>query len=204
MASLVKTSGTEVLAHQVSTHHATAGTGTVKGTAQDVSTKLSATITLFAASVQATANTNPGSFKVQVDPAGGSADEFWSTVATFTVGATTASTIGVTSIATNAITCDGTATGFASGDILYIQDVGTLTNSEWALCSGTTGSTVTCVDDVTGTFDGSDVLWNDANIFTCQLDLTSISRLRVIFENNGAVGADMNVYAAMVSGDSIA
>src|SRR3989304_9437971 len=65
MATLtpVKTLGTVMLALQNLTHPAT-----VVGSAVDVSTKFGATIFLYHALVEAVANTNPGSFLVQVSP----------------------------------------------------------------------------------------------------------------------------------------
>jgi len=200
MATITKTAGTAVLAHQAITHP-----DTVKGSAQDVSTKLAASIVLFHASVEATANTNAGQFLVQVS--GSSAgDEDWATAASFTADATTADTEAMTAtepIGETVLACAST-TGFAAGDLLYIQDTGTLADSEWARCQEVVLNTsVNLIDGLTTQKDSADVIWNDANVFFCSLDLTAVSRVRVVFTHEGATGANCHVKALMVTGDSI-
>jgi hypothetical protein len=76
MASLTKSYGI-ALVHQAVTHPAT-----VVGSALDVSTKLGITLLLFHASVEATANTNPGKFLVQISGAA-SGNEDWVTIREF-------------------------------------------------------------------------------------------------------------------------
>jgi len=201
MANISKTAGIAVLAHQALTHP-----DTVKGSAQDVSTKLAATILCFHASVEAAANTNPGSFLVQVSGAA-SGDEDWATVAQFTAQVSTADTEAMTATepaAETVLACAST-TGFVAGDNLYIRDSGTLADSEWAKCQEiVTNTSINLIDGLTVQKDNADVIWNDAEIFVCSLDLTAISRLRVIFQHEGAAGANVHVKALMVTGDSIA
>jgi hypothetical protein len=201
MATITKTAGTAVLAHQAVTHP-----DTVKGSAQDVSTKLAATIICFHASVEATANTNPGSFLVQVSGSA-SGDEDWATVAQFTATSSTADDEAMTATepAGETVLAVASTTGFVAGDTLYIQDVGTVADSEWAKCQEiVTNTSVNLIDGLTNAKDSSDKIWNDADIFTCSLDLTAISRLRVVFHHEGAAGANCHVKALMVTGDSIA
>ena len=201
MATISKTADIAIVAHQAVTHPAT-----VAGSAQDVSTKLAATIILFHASVEAAANTNPGIFLVQVS---GSAtgDEDWSTVYQFDATISTASTEAMT--ATEAIgetvLAVASTTGFLAKDILYIQDTGTLANSEWGRCQEiVTDTSIDLIDGLTNAKDSSDVIWNDSDIFTCQLDLTSVTRVRVVFQHEGATGANCHIKGLMITGDSIA
>ena len=201
MATISKTAGTTILTHQAITHPDTA-----KGSAQDVSTKLAAKIFLFHASVEATANTNPGKFLVQTSPSSSGNDdwmtdyEFDATISTADTEAMTATEpIGETTLAVAA------TAGFVAYDKLYIQDTGTLANSEWALCQEiSTDAFIKLVDGLTNAKDNADVIWNDCDIFTCVLDLTSVVRLRVIFMHEGAVGTNCHVMGMMSTGDSIA
>ncbi len=201
MANISKTQGTLILNHQAVTHP-----DTVKGAAQDVSTKLAATIILFHASVEATENTNPGRFLVQIS---GSAtgDEDWATVYEFVATKSIADNEQLTDSEPQGETTLAVAstTGFAANDVLYIQDTGNVVDSEWNRCQKiVTDTSIVLMDGLTNAKDSSDIVWNDADIFTCQLDLTAVGRLRVIFHHEGATGADCHVMALMVTGDSIA
>lgn len=199
MATIVKTQGTTILTHQAITHP-----DTVKGSAQDVSTKLAATIIMFHSSVEATANTNAGSFYVQVS-ATSSGDEDWATVAQFTANTTTADTEAMTATEPIAETVMAVAstTGFVATDLLYIQN-STVGNGEWNVCKEIVSNTsIDLLDGLTNQQTNTSVIWNDANVFTCQLDLTAVGRLRVVFIHEGTTGANCHVKAIMVTGDSI-
>ena len=188
------------LAHQAVTHPAT-----VVGSALDVSTKLGLTLLLFHASVEAAANTNPGKFLVQISGAA-SGNEDWQTITEFDATISTADTEAMTAtepIGETALAVAATA-GFVANDILYIQDAGTVADSEWARCREiVTDTTIDLVDGLTNAKDSSDVIWNDADIFSCSLDLTSVGRVRVVFQHEGAAGANCHIKAQAVYGDSI-
>lgn len=201
MATISKTADIAILAHQAVSHPAT-----VVGSAQDVSTKLGATIMLFHASVEAVANTNPGKFLVQVS---GSAtgNEDWSTLCEFDTTISTADTEGMTAtepIGEKALAVAST-TGFVANDVLYVQDTGVVADGEWARCREiVTNTTINLVDGLTNAKDASDVIWNDADIFVCQIDLTAVTRLRAVFQHEGSTGVNCHVKGLMVTGDSIA
>lgn len=94
--------------------------------------------------------------------------------------------------------------GFLAYDVLYIQDTGTLANSEWARCQEIVANTsINLVDGLTNAKDSSDVIWNDADIWAIDVDLTALTRLRVVFQHEGAVGANCHVKALMVTADSV-
>lgn len=189
------------LAHQAVTHPAT-----VVGSALDVSTKLGLTLLLFHASVEAAANTNPGKFLVQISGAA-SGNEDWATVMEFDATISTADTEAMTAtepIGETSLAVAATA-GFVANDILYIQDAGVVADSEWARCREiVTDTTIDLVDGLTNAKDSSDVIWNDADIFTGQFDLTSVGRVRIVFQHEGAVGANCHIKAMVIYGDSIA
>lgn len=200
MATISK-SYADALTHQAVTHPAT-----VVGSALDVSTKLALTLALFHASVEAAANTNPGKFLVQVSGAA-SGTEDWATIAEFDATISTADTEAMTAtepVGEKALTVVATA-GFVANDILYIQDAGTVVDGEWARCREiVTDTTIDLVDGLTNAKDASDVIWNDADIWTCQLDLTAVGRVRVVFQHEGAAGANCHIKAMAIYGDSIA
>ena len=201
MATISKTQGTAILAHQAVTHP-----DTVKGSAQDVSTKLAATIILFHSSIEAAANTNPGKFLVQVSGSS-SGDEDWATPIEFDATISTADTEAMTATEAAGVTelAVAATAGFVANDILYIQDTGTLADSEWARCQEiSTNAFIKLIDGLTNAKDNADVIWNDADIFICQLDLTAVGRVRVVFQHKGAAGANCHVKGLMVTGDSIA
>lgn len=197
--TLTKTAGTSLLTHQAVTHP-----DTVKGSATDVSTKIAATVFLFHASVEAAANTNSGIFRIE-GSASASGDEDW--VPLYQVAATvsTADTEAMTATEPSGETvlaCAST-TGFVAGDLLYIQDTGTLADSEWARCQEIVANTsINLVDGLTNGKDSSDVIWNDADTWAIGLDLSSVTRIRVVFQHEGATGANCHVKATMVSLDS--
>lgn len=201
MANINKTADIAILAHQAVSHPAT-----VVGSAQDVSTHLAATILLFHSSVEATANTNPGKFLVQVSGSA-SGTEDWVTVYEYDATISTADSEGINAtepVGEKVLAVDAATAGFVANDILYIQDVGTLANSEWARCQEiVTNTSINLVDGLTNEKDNADVIWNDADLFTCQLDLTAISRIRIVFQHEGSVGANCHIKGLMVRGNSI-
>lgn len=199
-AALSKTQGTAVLAHQAVIHP-----NTVKGSAQDVSTHFAATVVLFHASVEATANTNSGTFLIQVS-ASSSGDEDWGTIVSLVATSSTADTEAMTATepAAETVMAVASTTGFVAGDDLYIQDAGTLADSEWARCQEiVTNTSINLIDGLTSQKDSSDVIWNDADVWVVQVDLTAVGRIRVVFQHEGATGANVHVKAIMITGDSI-
>ena len=199
MAALSKTQDITVLAHQAITHPAT-----VVGTAQYVTTKFAATVYLYHASIEATANTNPGKFLVQTTPSATGNDE-WTTVYEFDATISTADTQAMTAtepVGETVLAVTDT-TGFVAYDKLYIQHP-TLANSEWRICKEiVTNISIDIVDGLTNEQTSSSVIWNDADLWVCALDLTSVGRIRVLFMSVGAVGANCHIMSLMSTGDAI-
>lgn len=200
MADITKTAGTVILTHQAITHP-----GSAAGGAQSVVNELAATLFLFHASIEAVANTNPGRFLVQASGSA-SGDEDWATISTFDVSNGTAATEAMTATepSSETVLAVASTTGFAALDQLYIQDAGTLADSEWALCEQiVTNTSIDVIRGITNAKDSSDVIWNNAEIFVATYDLTAISRLEVLFLHEGATGANAHVKALMVLGTEI-
>ena len=199
MANLTK-SFSVALAHQAVTHP-----NTVVGSALDVSTKLAATLLLFHASVEAAANTNPGRFIVQASGAATGNDD-WVDLAIFDATISTADTEAMTAteaVGVKVLAVAATA-GFVAKDKLYIQDASVVADGEWGICQEiVTDTSIDLVDGLTNEKDSSDVIWNDADLFTCQLDLTSISRIRVLFIHEGTAGVNCHIKVMANFGDEI-
>lgn len=174
------------------------------GLAQDVSTKFAITLLLFHASIEATANTNPGKFLVQVSGSG-TGNEDWGTLCEFDATISTAGTEAMTDtepIGETALAVTDT-TDFISLDKLYIQN-STIANSEWGLCQEiVTNTSIDLVDGLANEQNPSSIIWNDADIWACRLDLTSDTRLRVIFVHEGSVGANCHIKVLGTTGDNI-
>lgn len=188
-----KTDSVEVLAHQAVTHPVT-----VVGSAIDVSTARRVRLFLFHAYVEATADTNYGSFLVQVRPDAGnsSVNEHWITVAKLDALGTTPDTEAMTATepAGETVLAVASTTGFVAGDLLYIQDTGTLADSEWARCKTfTTNTDIKLIDGLTTQKDSSDVIWNDASEWVIDLDVTTSEAYRVVWTHEGATGANGHV-----------
>lgn len=197
-----KTPDVEVLAHQAATHPTT-----IKGSAISTLTKRAVVICMYHGYVEAAADTNPGKFKVQVRPnaGGGSVNEDWITVAEFTAKGTTPDTEAMTATEPQGETVLAVAStaGFVAEDQLYIQDTGTLADSEWAECQEiVTNTSIDLVDGLANQKDSSDVIWNDASKFVCALDLNGIESFRVIWSHEGATGANGHVKATATYYDS--
>lgn len=197
-----KTDSVAVLAHQAATHPVT-----IVGSAIDCRTKKAATLFLFHGYVEATADTNPGKFKIQVRPdAGdGSVLEHWITVLELTARGTTPDTEAMTATEPGGETSMAVAstTGFVAEDLLYIQDTGTLADSEWAECQEiVTDSAILLLDGLTTQKDSSDVIWNDASKFVVALDLNGIESFRVVWSHEGGTGANGHVKALAITHDS--
>ena len=191
-----------VLAHAAVTHPTT-----VVGAKIDVSTKRAVNIFMYHAYVEATLDTNPGKFKVQIRPdaGSGSENEHWFTVAEYLVKGTSPDTealTGTPGIGVKVLTVVST-TGFLAEDLLYIQDAGALTDSEWAECQEVVSNTsIDLIDGLKVAKDSSDVIWNDASKFVCSLDLNAVEAFRVIWSHEGATGANGHIKAECITYDS--
>jgi hypothetical protein len=199
MATIAK-SYAVALAHQAVTHPAT-----VKGSVLDVSTKMAITLIMYHASVEATANTNPGKFLVQISGAA-SGDEDWETVGEFDVTVSTADTEAMIAAegAGETVLAVAATAGFVANDKLYIQDTSVVADGEWGRCEKiVTDASINLLYGLTNAKDSADVIWNDADRFVWSRDVTSIGRIRVVFQHEGATGANCHIKAMAIYGDSI-
>jgi hypothetical protein len=198
MSRINKTSLVEALAHQAATHPTT-----IVGSAIDVSLARRATVFLYHGYVEATADTNSGSFYIQMRPeaADSTVTEHWLTHTTKTCGTTTPDTeaCAATEPVAETVMAVASTTGFAVGDKLYIQNA-TLAHSEWGLLRKFTADTsITLTDGLTNAqTQTTSIIWNDANVWIVEIDVTAASALRVVFHHEGATGANGHVKAFVV------
>lgn len=203
MATITKTQGTSLISLQT-----LASGAVVLGAAQDVSTKLAATIFIHHGRTIATALTNGVKFRIE-GSAKSTLDGFWFTLAEFvtalTVSTTTATLTTGTTAADTTLPMTSTA-GIVIGDIVYIREAGAETNSEFGRVKTVNANTSVVIED--GTLYNhtvtSTLVWSKAEFFTAQIDLTAIGRIRVVADAAYALSGQTTVVEAfMVTGDSI-
>lgn len=194
--ALTKTEGIVLLTHQAITHPNTA-----KGIELDVTTAVEATVVCYHASVEATANTNPGTFRVMTNPFA-SGDDGWALHTPFTANTGTAATealSGTEAIGQTVLEVAST-TGFTAPGDVYVQDAGTVGDGEWhRLINVVTNTSLDIRDGLVAAKDSADIVWHNANVFPCDVSCLGKARLRVDFEHLGATGANVHVMALGVT-----
>lgn len=200
-----KTDSVVVLAHQTAVHPVT-----IVGSSIAALTKIGVTIFMYHGYVEAAADTNPGKFKVQIRPdAGdGSVNEHWVTVAEYVVKGTTPDDEVMTAIEAAGVKILAVAAtaGFVAEDELYIQDIDTLADSEWAECQEiVTNTSIDILDGLTNeksTAGSGCKIFNDAARFSCFLSLNANESYRVIWSHEGGTGANGHIKALAITHDS--
>lgn len=188
------------------TLQAVAHQGTVISSVIDVSTLISALIDIRHAITEATANTNAGSFQIQVSAAS-SGDDDWQTVHEIGVSEDSPATEALTAtepIAETVLAVTLTA-GFVATDYIFILDAGTVGDSLWRqLQEISTDASVTIYDGLTTAKDSSDTIWGSAQRFVYFLDLFAVQRVRLVYQHEGGTGANVHIMATMGTGDTFA
>ena len=145
--------------------------------------------------IEAGANTNPGSFYVQIRLE--SVNDQWVTVAKFTTttnttveeALTATEAIGVTSLA-----CAST-TGFVADDYIYITDATGDTDDEWHQLDVIVANTsLELVEGLVAAKASGDDAFSDAEHFFYDLNLAGIAQYRVIYKHEGATGMNTAVW----------
>ena len=165
-----------------------------------------ALITMHHAYVEVATPTNPPSFYIQVNL--GTTDESWPTVAQFTPTSAAVVVENLTAtepIAETVMTVVST-TGFAAGDYLYIDDVGTPANSEWHQVRqlDSVGTDITLTAGLVTAKDTSDNIYSQAETFTMTLDLSGVAAWRVIYLNEGGTSVDSAIWVRYIEVTDIA
>lgn len=180
------------LSHQSLTHP-----NSIEGTAVSVATALECLVVMWHALIEATANTNPGTFRIfgSLDPTN---DEDWFHIMDIDVSTATAATEAMTATEPIAETVLAVAstTGFVAKDNIYVQDIGVEADSEWHTIDKIVSNTsIDIMMGLTAQKDSADVIWGSAQQFRVALNCAGLSRIRVDFSHEGATGANCAVKA---------
>jgi len=192
---------TTLLSHQLITHPAS-----VIGSAINVATKLFADIYIYHSNVEVTANATGVSYRIEVTHTT-SGDEDWLAVQEWitTKNASETEALTATEPSTEKVIAVASTTNLSINDIIYIQDAGTLVNSEWARIDDiVTDTSVSLVDGLTTGKDSSDFIFAEAATFHAHLPLAGIKRIRAtVGHQAAATGSNIHFKAEMVTADSI-
>ena len=196
MANITKTQGTSVLSLQ-----SVASNTVLISSDIDVSTKLAATVFIHFGRRATTALTAGMEFRLEAS-AKSSGSGYWWPVATFTsaIAAAESETVLLAASGQKVLTMAST-NNLVVGDVIFI-DNGTIGSSEWAkIKSVSAGVSITVEDDLVNA-QTSSVVYDQAELYVAQIDLTAIGRLRLV-ANGASTGQAVAVEALIVTGDSI-
>jgi len=198
MATVSKTQGIQILGTQSLTANSVA-----KSSAQDVSSKLAATIFIHFALVDSTGVLSSGvEFRIEASAKSSGNDQWFplTKFKTFTAAPATEAVSGTVTSGTTLVTVADT-TNLDAGDIVFFKNR-TIGNSEWGrIRSVATNASITLVDSLTYTQTGS-VIFDLAEMFSAQIDLTAIGRIRLVADASNT-NRETYVEAFMVTGDNI-
>ncbi len=195
---------TELLPHAVLTNADTAAGLSVIGTEVDVRTWFAAKIYVYHATVEELAN-DPGiSYTVETRwSIGTSVGEDWIPDWTWTGNTVVpqgillnggGEAIGQTTIAV----AETPVTNFDFGSTSYIEDSSVVADGEWSKVAHRSSTVVTITDGLLTAKDDSDLIWNQAAVFSGTLALTGVSWLRMRAQGADTTGADVHYKAHMV------
>jgi hypothetical protein len=198
MASITKTQGTSLITLQQ-----VASNTVVVSAAQDVSTKLAATVYIHLGRDDTAGNlVSPVEFRLE-GSAKSSGNDQWFPLAISRSNINLPESEAVTATVSSGqkvITMSST-TNFGVGQYIFVKN-STLGNSEFCRIKAvSTNSSVTVIDDLTNAQTGSTV-FNRAELFTMQVDLTAVGRIRLVSDCSGT-GRTTIVEAIMTTGDTI-
>lgn len=192
-----------LLSHQLITHAADGVA--VTGTAQAVASWIEGTVTVWHSNIEITANATgvsyilEGSFK-------SSGDLFWFPLVEFVSSTTAVALEALTAtepIAEKVIAVAST-TGISSNQLIYIKDGTTLANSEWHRSASFVANTsVTMYDGMTVQKDSGDTMYFDAEIFSTSINLSGVSRVRMLANHPAATGSDIHFKSTMLAATDI-
>jgi hypothetical protein len=198
MATPTKTQGTAVLSLQ-----SLASNSVVISSVVDVTTKFAATVFLHFGRRATSALTEGIEFRVEASSKS-SANGHWYPIVSFktaTAAAESEAVSGTVSAGTNVVTVAST-TNLVAGDLIYI-DNGTIGNSEWGrIKSISTNTSVTIEDNLVNAQTGA-TIYDQAEMYVAQLDLSAIGRLRIVADGRNS-GQAVAIEAHAVTLDSIA
>jgi hypothetical protein len=174
-----KTGGNSIITLQ-----SVAASSVLVSSAVDVSTKWKASLNVFFGRRSATAAGAGVNIYIEGSTFA-SGDDNWTTLAQYTTGFAAAEAEAVTgTVAAGAtvITCAST-TNLTAQDYIYI-DNGTIANSEWRRIKSIVAATSVTVIDALTNAQTSSTMYDSAETYNADLDLSSIMRIRVVADGS--------------------
>lgn len=198
MADPTKTANRTLISHQ-----AISLDNVVVGSELDVSTFFSADVVIYHANIGITANASGTKYLIQASVVA-SGNEDWVTIASHTTdtnAANKANIAGNESIGDKVIGVGtGEQSGFATGDLIYIQDTGALANSEWnAVDDNSTADQIDILDGLTVAKDSADDIFDEAEVVAIHLDLDGIQRIRCVV-NHRISATGSTIHTKVIAG----
>jgi len=178
-----------LISHQALTHP-----GSIVGSAQSVASYISAVVSIWHANVETVANAEGVRYKIQGSPMS-SGNEDWTDLFEWITGTTSAETETLTATEPQAETDLAVAAtaNFEVGDVVYVQDTGTLADSEWGEVEEVVSNvSVNLLDGLANAKDSSDVLWDQAERIAVEINCAGLSRIRVVVVHRAATGSDVH------------
>jgi len=198
MAVISKTQGISLLTLQE-----LASNTVVLSTAQDVSEKLGATIFIHFAVIDASGPLSDGvEFRIEASAKSSGNDQWYplQTFKTYTAAPEAEAVSGTVTSSTSIVPVAST-TNFSAGDIVFFKNT-TIGNSEWGrIKTVTANASITLIDGLTNAQTGS-TIYDLSEMYTSQIDLTSIGRIRLVADGS-RTGKAVALEAWMITGDSI-
>tara|TARA_R110000868_G_scaffold4119_4_gene25007 strand:+ start:2395 stop:2991 length:597 start_codon:yes stop_codon:yes gene_type:complete len=197
MATISKTVGTSLISLQ-----SLAANSVVISSTIDVSTKFAATIFMHFGRRATTALTEGAELRIEAS-AKSSGEGFWFPLSKFkttVIASESEALTGTISAAATVLTLAST-TNLAAGDKIYI-DNGTIANSEWARIKAISANTSVTIEDALVNAQTGSTIYDQAEMFVAQVDLTAISRLRLVIDGSNT-GQAVAVEAHIIVADSI-
>lgn len=174
-----KTGGNSIITLQ-----SVAASSVLVSSAVDVSTKWKASLNVFFGRRSATAAGAGVNIYIEGSTFA-SGDDNWATLAQYTTGFAAAEAEAVTgtvSAGATVITCAST-TNLTAQDYIYI-DNGTIANSEWRRIKSIVAATSVTVIDALTNAQTSSTMYDSAETYNADLDLSSIMRIRVVADGS--------------------
>jgi len=197
--NISKTAAIEVLALQ-----SVASNSVVASAAQDVSTKLAALVCIHFGRRAAAALTEGVEFRIE-GSSKASGDGHWFPLASIKTAIAACESEAVTgnNAAGQAVLTCASTTNLLVGNIVFIDNT-TIGNSEWGrIKTVTTNTSITLEDNLLNAQNNpAPTIYNGAEMYALPLDLTAVTRLRVVV-NASNTGQAVAVEVFMVTGDSI-
>jgi hypothetical protein len=188
VSTYTKTASVELLATQLLTVDANGSTApaTAISAAQDVSTKIAATVYVRFGRAQTTALAAGCRFRIEGSSETGAVNDFWWPIyewASSTAAAESEAIATANAASGQKVIQMASTTNLVAGDIIFIYESGTVANSEWARINAVTATPSILVEDnLTRTHNIGVTIYDQAEMWAIPVDLAGVVRLRLVVD----------------------